>query len=169
MVDLYQFLDELGIGYRRFSHPAVLTCAEVDRLPGPIPGTPAKNIFARDRKARRHFLVVAAPEYAVDLDLLGGLLGTTKLGFASPERLQEYLGITPGAVSLLALVNDTARRVEVVIDDALWQAPEICCHPLVNTETLVVNHAGIEKFLAATGHSPKVLNIPVKSRALGAA
>jgi len=104
--------------------------------------------------------VSVPPDRAVDLNALGVVLGAGRLGFASAERLHKHLGITPGAVSLLALANDQAGAVELVIDRALWEADAIQAHPLVNTATVILTHADLERFLAATGHAPRVIEVP---------
>jgi Ala-tRNA(Pro) deacylase len=158
--DLDAFLARHGIAAPRFEHPAVMTVEESDRLVPKLPGAKTKNLFLRDRKGARHLLCTIAADRAVDLKGLGDALGAGSLGFASPERLLRHLGITPGSVSLLALVNDTARAVEFVIDRALWEAAAIQAHPLVNTATMCIAHADLEKFLAATGHAPRILDIP---------
>ena len=75
----------------------------------------------------------------------------------------KHLGVTPGSVSLLALVNDRAAAVEFVIDRALWDAPAVHAHPLTNDATMVIGHADLERFLAATGHTPRVIDVPVRS------
>src|SRR5947207_5073275 len=106
MIDLDRFLAAHGIAAPRFEHPAVMTCEESDRLVPPLPGAKSKNLFLRDRKGLRHLLVTVPPERAVDLNALGAALGVGRLGFASAERLDKHLAITPGSVSLLALVND---------------------------------------------------------------
>ena len=103
----------------------------------------------------------------VDLNALGSALDAGRLGFASPERLAKHLGITPGSVSLLALVNDAAAAVEFVIDRTLWGAPAVQAHPLVNDATMVIPHADLERFLAATRHAPRVLDVPATARAGG--
>jgi Ala-tRNA(Pro) deacylase len=154
---LKAFLARHGIELTQHEHPAVMTVEESLRLVPPLPGAKTKNLFLRDKKGLRHFLVTVRHDLAVDLDALAGLLGAGKLGFASQERLVKYLGITPGSVSLLALVNDTACAVEFIIDRALWEAEAVQAHPLVNSATMVVPHAKLERFLAATGHSPRVL------------
>jgi len=159
-MDLESFLRHHGIGAPRHEHPAVMTCEESDRLVPTLPGAKSKNLFLRDRKGLRHLLVAVPSERAVDLNALGAALGVGRLGFASPERLQRHLAITPGSVSLLALMNDQANAVEFVIDRALWEAPAIQAHPLVNTATMVLAHADLERFLAATGHVPRVLDVP---------
>ena len=86
----------------------------------------------------------------------------SRLSFASPDRLKTYLGIDPGSVSLLALLNDSEKKVEVFIDNELWDAETILCHPLVNTSTLAVPRDGIKQFLEKTGHTLRLVEVPVK-------
>ena len=160
MTDIYAFLDAERIPYERLDHPPVYTVAEAERLVPPLPATHTKNLFLRDRRGERHFLVVVGFEKMVDLKGLARLLGVRKLGFGSPERLRRYLGVEPGAVSLLALVNDEAGAVEVVIDRPLWEARALACHPLVNTSTLTIARADMARFLRATGHSPRLVDVP---------
>ena len=159
-MDIDQFLREHGINAARHEHVAVMTCEEADRLVPRLPGARTKNLFLRDKKGARHLLVTVPPERAVDLNALGAVLGAGRLGFASAERLAKHLGITPGAVSLLALANDRVHAVEFVIDRTLWEAAAVLAHPLVNTATLVLAHADLERFLAATGHAPRVIEPP---------
>ena len=127
-----------------------------------MPGAKTKNLFLRDRKGRRHFLVTVPHDLAVDLDELGKAIGAGKLGFASAERLREHLGILPGSVSFLALANDPAHAVEFIIDRRLWEAEAVHAHPLVNSATMVIPHGALEQFLAATGHVPRVEAIPAR-------
>ena len=136
-----------------------------DRLVPKLPGAKTKNLFLRDKKGARHFLVTVRHDLAVDLNVLGTALNAGRLGFASPERLQKHLGITPGSVSLLALINDQSGAVEFIIDRALWEADAVQAHPLVNTATMVLVHGDLERFVAATGHTPRVIDIPVAERA----
>lgn len=159
-MDLDSFLRKHDIRAPRHEHPAVMTCEEADRLVPPLPGAKSKNLFLRDKKGARHLLVTVPPACAVDLNALGAALGAGRLGFASAERLHRHLGITPGSVSLLALANDRAAAVEFVIDRSLWEAPAILAHPLVNTATMVLAHADLERFLAVTGHVPRVIDVP---------
>jgi Ala-tRNA(Pro) deacylase len=160
MADLFAFLGTHGIDYARTDHPAVFTVEESKRLVPPLPATQTKNLFLRDQKGARHFLVVVGHDTQVDLKALASVLRATKLSLGSPERLMTHLGIDPGSVSLLALVNDADRRVEVFIDRDLWQADALACHPLVNTATLVIAHEGIERFLEATGHTAHIIDVP---------
>jgi Ala-tRNA(Pro) deacylase len=162
MIDVYAFLDGHGIRYARTDHPAVFTVEESKRLVPPLPATQTKNLFLRDQKGARHFLVVVGHDTQVDLRALASVLRATKLSLGSPERLMTHLGVEPGSVSLLALVNDTTRRVELFIDRPLWQAGALACHPLVNTATLVIPHEGIERFLKTTGHDARVVDVPAR-------
>jgi len=159
-VDLASFLREHGLEPARHEHPAVMTVEESERLVPPLPGAKTKNLFLRDKKGARHFLVTVPHDLAVDLNALGALLGAGRLGFASPERLAKHLRITPGSVSLLALCNDTEHAVEFVVDRALWEAEAVQAHPLVNTATMVLPHDDLVRFLAATGHEPRVVDVP---------
>ena len=159
-MDIYQFLTDHDIGYERHDHPPVFTCEEAERLVPDMPAAKTKNLFLRDRKGRRHFLVVVGYEKAVDLKALCPLLGASKLGFASPERLKKYLGVEPGSVSVLGLVNDVGQEVEVIVDEGLWRADALRCHPLVNTSTLVISRDGIRHFLEVTGHQVRILDVP---------
>lgn len=161
MADIHAFLGAHGIAYERCDHPAVFTVEESKRLVPKLPATPTKNLFLRDQKGARHFLVVVGHDTQVDLKALAPVLRATKLSLGSPERLMAHLGIEPGSVSLLALVNDSDRRVEVFMDRELWQgAAALQAHPLVNTATLVISRDGIERFLRATGHELRLVSVP---------
>jgi Ala-tRNA(Pro) deacylase len=160
MMKLETFLKQHGIDAPRHEHPAVMTVEESERLVPKLPGAKTKNLFLRDKKGTRHFLVTVRHDLAVDLNALGAALGAGRIGFASPERLLKHLGITPGSVSLLSLVNDRDGAVEFVIDRSLWNAEAVQAHPLVNTATMVLTHEDLERFLAATGHTPRVIDVP---------
>jgi len=161
MPDIHQFLQDHGIPYGHYDHPAVFTCEQAQELiPEDIPGADTKNLFLRDKKGRRHILVTVGYEKQVDIKALSELLDAKKLGFGSPERLQKYLGITPGAVSILALVNDTEHAVEFYMDEDLWREESFRVHPLVNTASLVISREGLAQFLEATGHELRIVKLP---------
>jgi Ala-tRNA(Pro) deacylase len=113
-VELSDFLAEHRIDAERFDHSPVMTVEQSERLVPKLPGAKTKNLFLRNKKGDRHFLITVPHDLAVDLNALGARLGAGRLGFASAERLQQHLGITPGSVSLLALANDAAHAVEFV-------------------------------------------------------
>ena len=164
-MDLNEFLSAHAIELTRCEHPAVMTVEESNRLVPKLPGAKTKNLFLRDGKGRRHFLVTIPGARSVDLGKLGEELGIGRLGFASSERLLAHLGLTPGSVSLLGLMNDTEHhKVEFVIDRELWEAEAVQAHPLVNTATCVIPHADLVRFLQATGHEPAIIDVPAASK-----
>jgi Ala-tRNA(Pro) deacylase len=153
-------LDAWGIAYTRFDHPPVFTCAEADvHVPSAADALQTKNLFLRDKKGARHWLVITSCEKRVDIRALGDQLGVGRLSFGSPERLMKYLGVTPGAVTLLALAHSGAGEVELVIDEAARGVPWRC-HPMVNTATLVLAPEACASFLTRTGHVPAYQPIP---------
>jgi Ala-tRNA(Pro) deacylase len=160
MVDFFNYLAEHGIAYERHDHPAVHTIEEADRLVPTLPAAKTKNLFLRDSKGSRHFLVIVSGDKQMDIKGLQTALGTSRLSFGSPKRLKKYLGIEPGAVSLFAIVNDTEQKVEVIVDKAIWSASAFQFHPLVNTSTLVVSNEGVHRFLESTGHTLQVIEVP---------
>ena len=162
MTDIYEFLDSINVSYKRFDHPAVYTVSEAKKLSPEMDGASTKNLFLRDKKGIRHFLVVVPQDKQVDLKELSSILEASRLSFASPDRLKKYLGIEPGSVSILALLNDPEKTVEVFVDNELWNAEIILCHPLVNTSTLAITRDGIKQFLEKTGHNLMLVEIPIK-------
>lgn len=152
-------LDKLGIAYGRHEHPPVATVEEAEKYWGPIQGTHCKNLFLRNKRGNRHYLVIAAVDKAVDLKQLNALLGEDRLSFASPERLKRCLGLEPGSVSPFGLVNDSARQVDVICDEALKSSAGLGFHPNVNTVTLEIALADLEKFLASCGNNVRWLKL----------
>lgn len=164
-LDIFDFLRRHDVAYERCEHPAVFTTDEATRLVPPLPGAKAKNLLLRDTASGGLFLVAVPYGKRVDLARLARALGLRKLAFAPADELQASLGIAAGAVSLLALVNDGAHRVELVLDEPIARADAVQCHPLVNTATLSIGREGLRRFLAATGHVPRVLDVPARDRA----
>lgn len=154
---LLQLLDGNALPYDIVEHAPVFTIADALAATPEIGGIKTKNVFLRDAKGTRHFLAVVPHDVRLDLPALAGALGTSKLSMGSADRLQRYLGITPGAVSVFALVNDKARAVELLVDERVWQADKVQAHPLRNTATVAIGHHALASFLALTGHVPRVL------------
>jgi Ala-tRNA(Pro) deacylase len=159
-MDIYQFLSDRGIEYERFDHPPVYTVDDVLRLTPDLPGAKTKNLFLRDKKGTRHFLVVMPADKRIDLKALPKVLQSSKVSFGSPDRLMKHLGIAPGAVSLLAVCNDDEKAVELFVDAALWHAEACQFHPMINTSTLVLSKASIQNFLAAVDHAYQIIDVP---------
>jgi Ala-tRNA(Pro) deacylase len=152
-------LDALGIPYVRLEHPPVATVEEAEKHWAGLKGTHCKNLFLRNYKGKRHYLVIAPVTRGIDLRRLTGLLGEDRLSFASPERLRRWLGVEPGSVSPFGLVNDETRGVEVVCDTALRSSAALGFHPNVNTATLEISLADFEKFLAWRGNAVRWLEL----------
>lgn len=150
--ELLDFLTQQAVEYEYFEHPPVYTSEEARRLIPNRPGASAKNLFLRNKRGNRHYLLVFDDLKASDFKALAAQIGETKLSLASPARLKEHLGIDPGAVSLLALVNDPGNHVRVLVDEELWEKDALQCHPLTNTATLIISLGDIKRFLHATGH-----------------
>ena len=159
---LLRFLAEHGISYQRFDHPPVYTVAQARQVLGDAPGAGTKNLLLWEKRTGRCFFVMVGEERRIDTRQLQQILGTGDLQFAPPHLLQQHLQIEPGAVTALALVNDTARSLTVLVDRELWLAQALQCHPLVNTATLVISRPDLEKFFALTGHAIQILDIPAK-------
>ncbi len=160
MVDFYQYLDEHQIEYERYDHPPVYTVDDVKRLVPPLPAAKTKNLFLRDHKGRRHFLVIVPADKRVDIKALNALIGASRLSFGSADRLKKFLGVDPGSVTIFALVNDPDHSVELIIDEILWTQQAFQFHPLINTATLVISNDNLKQFLASTGHDVRTLGVP---------
>jgi Ala-tRNA(Pro) deacylase len=149
---VYGRLAELGIAYERFEHPPAPTVEEAEKHWVGIAAAHCKNLFLRNQKGNRHYLVIIAHTKRADLRAVAGQIGDGKLSFASPERLTKYLGVTPGAVSPAGLIHDRDRHVRVFLDRDLKDASRISFHPNVNTATITVAFVDFERFLAACGN-----------------
>jgi Ala-tRNA(Pro) deacylase len=156
--DLFRRLDELGITTTTTEHAAVFTVAESDKLHADLPGGHTKNLFLKDAKDKL-WLVIAEHHTPVDLKALHKQLGAGRFSFGKAELLAEVLGVTPGSVTALAVINDLDRRVSVVVDAALMRYEVINCHPLENTATTAIGRDDLLKFMRASGHEPRIVEI----------
>jgi Ala-tRNA(Pro) deacylase len=157
---LFDRLHQLGIAHRTVEHPPVFTVEEAKALRGDLPGHHIKNLFLRNKKEEM-WLVVALEDRAVDLRRLGERLGTGRLSFGSPDRLKRHLGVEPGSVTPLALINDEPHLVRLALDRALADSGPVNAHPLVNTMTTALAGPDLLRFFEATGHVPLWLDFPV--------
>ena len=149
---VYDVLDELGISYIRHEHPPVYTVEEAEKQWTEIIGAHCKNLFLRNKKGNRHYLVILEASKVANLKSLNNLLGEDRLSFASENRLMKYLDLETGAVSAFGLINDKENHVKVVIDEDLKRAEAVNFHPNVNTATVGISFPDFEKFLAWCGN-----------------
>ena len=146
-------LEALGITYVLYEHPPVFTAEEAETHWKGIPGTAVKNLFLRNKKGDRHYLVILGIEKQADLRHLVKVIGDDRLSFGSPERLMKCLGVTPGSVSPLGLIHDTAHAVRVIVDSDLRTADQLIFHPNDNTASLTIGGGDFSRFLEAQGNA----------------
>ena len=152
-------LDSLGIAYDRYEHPPVFNTEDVEKYWRDIPATPVKNLFLRNKKGNRHYLAIAGVDKRVDLQKLVKVLGDDRLSFGSAERLLDKLGLTPGSVSPFGLLHEGSADVQVIIDADLRGADKLIFHPNINTASLTISFADLERFLASRGNKVKYVSL----------
>lgn len=157
--EVYGVLKELGIGFSRHEHPPVFTVAEAEPYWACLPGTHCKNLFLRDEKGKRHFLLIAEFHKPVDLKKLAATVGEKRLSFASAERLRRFLGLDPGSVSPFGLLHDQKKEVEVLVDADLESADKVYFHPNTNTVTIGLSLDDFKRFLAWTKNPVRFLKL----------
>lgn len=158
MKDIYAVLDNLDIKYEKFEHQPVFTVAEADKANLNIPAKHTKNLFLRNKKKTKYYLVILPAHKKFDLKKFASLINDKHLSFASPKRLKHYLGLSPGSVSPFGLINDLKKEVLVYADESLVNDGKVAFHPNQNNATLVINSSGFEKFLKAVGNEYKLIS-----------
>jgi len=161
--DLLAFLDGIGIAHRTVEHPAVFRVDDGQEIKAQLPGAHSKNLFLKDAKGRL-WLISAADSTQIDLKRLPPVIGAARLSFGNAALLYETLGVTPGSVTALALVNDVERRVTFVLDAAMADADLVNFHPLANTATTALSQQGFRRFLAALDVTPLIVDFSQMKR-----
>jgi len=152
-------LRDLGIAFERHEHPPVATVEQAAEHWAGIDAAHCKNLFLRNQKGDRHYLLILEHSKKADLRAVANQIGDGKLSFGSPERLLKHLGLTPGSVSPFGLIHDTAHSVRVVVDRDLQGAARLSFHPNINTATLVVSKDDFVRFLAACGNPVQYIGV----------
>jgi Ala-tRNA(Pro) deacylase len=153
---LFARLEELGIRSTTVEHAPMFTVEQSASLRGSLPGAHTKNLFLTDQDGSM-VLVVAKDDTRVDLKALAGRLGLGRFSFGKAALLEAVLGVPAGSVTPFALINDTARRVTVVVDAALMDFAEVNCHPLENSATTRLSTRDLLRFIEACGHKALIL------------
>ena len=156
---VYEALDALGIPYDSYEHPPVFTSEDVEAHWRGIPATPVKNLFLRNKKGNREYLVIVGVEKRVDLQQLVKVIGDDRLSFGSPERLMQTLALTPGSVSPFGLLHAASGDVQVIIDTDLREAERLIFHPNINTASVTIAFGDLEKFLASRANRVRYLPV----------
>ncbi len=149
---LYDTLEQIEVAYTRYEHPPVYTVEEAKEHWQDIEGAHSKNLFLRNNKGNRHYLVVLEQSKKADIKDLSAKLAAGKLSFASERRLKEHLGLETGAVSPFGLINDQKKAVTVALDRDLQKKGIVNFHPNVNTATISLSFDDFEKFLKHCGN-----------------
>lgn len=145
--ELYELLHQLNIPYDYREHPPVATVEEARKYWKNIDAGRCKNIFLRNHKGNRHYLVIIEHLQNLVMKDLEQSLKQGKLSFASEERLMKYLGITPGSVSPFGIINDTNHHVHLFIDQELLNFEKLSFHPNINTASLVIKRDDLVRFI----------------------
>jgi Ala-tRNA(Pro) deacylase len=156
--DVLARLTQLGLAFQLYEHPAVFTVEESQQHCAHIPGVHCKNLFLKDKKDKL-WVVTAPDERKIDLKVLPDKIGKTnvscaRLSFGNPDLLLEVLGVLPGSVTPLAVINDTAKRVTPVLDAWMMQQESLNFHPLINTATIAMRPKDLLAFMQRAGYAP---------------
>lgn len=157
---VYNLLERLGVPFERVDHDAVGTiegCAEIEKL---LDIEICKNLFLRNSKGDQYYLLMLpGGKHLVTKDL-AKKIGSTRLSFGTPEKMEEYLDITPGSVSVLGLMNDHENNIQLLVDNDMKKWEYFGCHPCINTSSLKIKTADLfSKILPAVGHEPVFVDI----------
>lgn len=157
---VYDLLERLGVPFERVNHDAVGTiegCAEIEKL---LDIEICKNLFLRNSKGDQYYLLMLpGGKHLVTKDL-AKKIGSTRLSFGTPEKMEEYLDITPGSVSVLGLMNDHGNNIQFLVDNDIKKWEYFGCHPCINTSSLKIKTADLfSKILPAVGHEPVFVDI----------
>lgn len=157
--ELYYILENLDIRFDYHEHPPIATIADAKIHWKDYNSGRCKNIFFRNHKGDRHYLVILEHLRKLDIHDLEKRLKQGKLSFASDQRLKKYLGLEPGSVSPFGLINDKEKHVHLFIDEKLNESERLAFHPNVNTASLVVSKKDLLKFLAHTGNTYEFIKL----------
>lgn len=154
---LLEWMAGHGVEQTTHDHPAVFRVEEGLELKAALPGAHTKNLFLKDKKGRL-WLISAAQDTVIDLKRAHRAMGSDRLSFGNETLLWETLGVRPGSVTALGLINDTDRRVTFVLDQRLWDADIVNFHPLTNTATTALSRNGFRRVLDALERQPIVVD-----------
>jgi len=149
--EVYAYLSGKGIGYEVTEHKAVFNMEELGSVELPYPEWDAKNLFLRDDKKRNYYIITVKGDKRVDIKEFRRRQGLRPLSFASAEEMLDILGLTPGSVSPLGMLNDKAHRVRLYLDEA-FAGEMIGIHPNDNTATVWLRADDLMKLVRENGN-----------------
>lgn len=163
---VYEKLNSMGIKYEIIDHPPVCTIEEMDELGITAKAEICKNLFLRDAKGKKHYIVVLRNDKKADLYKIAPQIDSTRLSFGSEERLEKYLGLKKGAVSPLGVINDPDGEVEVVFDKDLIGKEDLGVHPNENTSVVVLSYEDLKRFVVENGNRIHYVRIWITLRVI---
>lgn len=150
----YNFLSELGISFECIEHSPAETIAICHQIEEKLGARICKNLFLKNSAQTQYYLLLLDGDTKFESSTISKQIGSTRLSFASAEKLDEYLGLQPGSVSVLGLINDKEANVTLLIESKLLEDEFFCCHPCKNTSTLKFRTSDIvERIIPATNHN----------------
>ena len=159
----YDLLDQLGVAYQRIDHEAAMTmeaCAEIDKV---LDATICKNLLLCNRQNTAFYLLMIPGDKVFKTSVLSKEIGSSRLSFAKPEYMEEYLDITPGSVSVLGLMNDHGHHVQLLMDEDVLKGEYFGCHPCINTSSLRIRTSDLmEKIIPAMDHPARIVTLPTE-------
>ncbi len=158
-LNVYETLAKLEIPYIKYTHPAVFTVEEALQYWKDESGMHCKNLFFRNNKGNKHYLVVLQYSKNLNIREFSLKIENRVMSFASEERLMKYLGLTPGSVSPFGLLNDANKEVEVIIDNDLRTVDKISFHPNINTASVTISFSDFIKFLNWCGNKYSFMEV----------
>lgn len=158
---VYDFLDKCQIPFTRVDHPPVHTMEDCLAADAVLQVEMCKNLFLCNSQKTKFYLLLLPGNKPFKTKVFSKMLGVSRLSFAPPEKMEEYLHIAPGAVSPMGLVFPSARDVTLVMDEDVQKMDTLGCHPCVNTSSIAFPMADfLEKFLPAAGHQITFVSLP---------
>lgn len=158
-LELYELFSELSINFEYHEHPPAHTAEEALKYWEGLEGTKCKNLFFRNHKGNRHYLVIIEARQQLAIRDLEQRLKQGKISFASEKRMDKYLGLKPGSVSPFGLINDEEHHVHIFLDRNLKTAKKLSFHPNINTASLVIENADLMKLLDHLGNSYEFIEL----------
>ena len=156
----YDLLDSLGVEYQRIDHEATMTmeaCAEVDKV---LDAVICKNLLLCNRQCTDFYLLMIPGHKVFKTSVLSKKIGSSRLSFATPDYMEQYLDITPGSLSVLGLMNDKENKVKLLIDADVLKGEYFGCHPCINTSSLRIRITDLmERIIPAMGHEPTIVEL----------
>lgn len=157
----YDFLDNLGLDYETLKHPAAFTMEECEAVRKRINAPVFKNLFLTNKQHSVFYLLLMPADKPFKTKYLSSQLGCARLSFATEEKMISMLGVHPGAVTPMGLINDSENKVNVIIDKDLASCERYACHPCINTGSVSLTLDNLlHKVLPATGHNFSWVSLP---------